>query len=164
MPYIELCSIAAHSATQSDCRKASTSPDAVYEPIRFADSRPARVFPRVSFGMTLNNVTAVNVISASAKALGFGQLKTEQAAAISQFVSGKDVFVALPTGYGKSLCYCCLPYVYDRLRSVEKQSIVVVVSPLVALMKDQGGLVSLAMQLAARDLFAPALPVTSSGS
>ena len=84
MPYIELCSVAAHSATQSDCRKANTSSDAIYEPIRFADSRPARVFPRVSFGTALTNVTSV--ISA---------------------------------------------YVYDRLRSVEKQSIVVVVSPLV---------------------------------
>ena len=72
-----------------------------------------------------------SVISASAKALGFGQLKAEQAAAISQFVSAKDVFVALSTSYGKSLCYCCLPYVYDRLRSVEKQSIFAVVSPFV---------------------------------
>ena len=34
MPYIELCSVAAHSAIQSDCRKANTSPDAIYEPIR----------------------------------------------------------------------------------------------------------------------------------
>ena len=59
MPYIELCSVAAHSATQSDCRKAYTSPDAIYEPIRFADSRPARVFPRVSFGTALTNVTSV---------------------------------------------------------------------------------------------------------
>ena len=50
---------------------------------------------------------------------------------------GRDVFVALPTGYGKSLCYCCLPRVVDLVRSVEKQSIVVVVSPLIALMKDQ---------------------------
>ena len=41
------------------------------------------------------------------------------------------MFAALPTSYGKGLCYCCLPYIYDRLRSVEKQSIVVVVSPLV---------------------------------
>ena len=48
------------------------------------------------------------------------------------------MFVALPTGYGKSLCYCCLPRVVDLVRSVEKQSsIVVVVSPLIALMKDQ---------------------------
>ena len=47
------------------------------------------------------------------------------------------MFVALPTGYGKSLCYCCLPSVFDRVRSVEEQSIVVVVCPLTALMKDQ---------------------------
>ena len=104
MPYIELCSVAAHSATQSDCRKASTSPDAIYKPIRFADSRPAHVFLCVSFGMALTNVTSV--ISASAKALGFGHLKAEQAAAISQFISGKDVFVALPTG----LAWCIQAY------------------------------------------------------
>ena len=87
-----------------------------------------------SFGMAMALSFAISEL---VKDLEFGQLKTEQSAAISKFASGKDVFVALPTGYGKSLCYCCLPYVFDRLKSVEKQSIVVVVSPLVALMKDQ---------------------------
>ena len=91
-------------------------------------------FPRESFGMAMALSSA---ISESVKDLEFGQLKAEQAAAISKFASGKDVFVALPTGYRKSLCYCCLPYIFDHLKSVEKQSIVVVVSPLVALMKDQ---------------------------
>ena len=47
------------------------------------------------------------------------------------------MFVSLPTGYGKSVCYFPLPPVFDRLRRVEKKSVVVVVSPLVALMKDQ---------------------------
>jgi len=51
-------------------------------------------------------------------------------------VNGRDVFVALPTGFGKNVCYGCLPVVYDILRS-KKNSIVIVVSPLVALMKDQ---------------------------
>ena len=46
------------------------------------------------------------------------------------------MFVALPTGYGKSLCYYCLPYVFDSVRKVENKSIVLVISPLVALMKD----------------------------
>jgi len=53
------------------------------------------------------------------------------------FLSGRDVFVCLPTGSGKSLCYCLLPSASDILRGWEKQAIVVVVSPLVALMKDQ---------------------------
>ena len=75
------------------------------------------------------------VISASA-ALGYASLKDKQKVVITQFVSGRDVFAALPTGYGKSLCYGCLPRVYDDLRSTSG-SIVMVVSPLSALMKDQ---------------------------
>ena len=75
------------------------------------------------------------VISASAE-LGYTLLKEKQKVVITQFVSGRDVFAALPTGYGKSLCYDCLPRVFDDLRS-SHGSIVVVVSPLTALMKDQ---------------------------
>ena len=37
--------------------------------------------------------------------LGYTKLKNEQLSAIKGFVSGKDVFVSLPTGYGKSLIY-----------------------------------------------------------
>jgi superfamily II DNA helicase RecQ len=33
---------------------------------------------------------------------GFESLKDEQLSAISKFISGKDVFVSLPTGFGKS--------------------------------------------------------------
>ena len=75
------------------------------------------------------------VVSASAQ-LVYASLKDKQKAVITEFVSGKDVFAALPTGYGKSLCYGCLPRVFDDLRS-SQGSIVVVVSPLSALMKDQ---------------------------
>ena len=52
-------------------------------------------------------------------------------------VQGRDLFVGLPTGSGKSLCYCILPTVFDMLRGSNCLSIVVVVSPLIALMKDQ---------------------------
>ena len=46
--------------------------------------------------------------------------------------------VSLPTGYGKSLCYVLLLSVFDiKLGLVENTSIVMVVSPLIALMKDQ---------------------------
>ena len=67
-------------------------------------------------------------------ASSFG-LREQQKDAILTFF---DVFVALPTGYGKrSLCYGCLPGAFDRLRRSKAKSIVVVISPLVALMKDQ---------------------------
>ena len=75
----------------------------------------------------------------AATALGFTSLKPEQEETITQFTLGRDMFVALPTGYGKSLCYYCLPYVFDSVRKVENKSIVLVISPLVALMKDHAG-------------------------
>ena len=55
------------------------------------------------------------------------------------FVKGRDVFAVLPTGYGKSLCFGCLTLVFDQLlgKEGEDKSIVVVVTPLTAIMKDQ---------------------------
>jgi len=67
---------------------------------------------------------------------GIRELNAYQREAIVQFVQKKtDVFVNLPTGYGKSLIYQALPFVYDSI--LEAGHIVVVVSPLVNLMKDQ---------------------------
>ena len=43
----------------------------------------------------------------TARALGFATLKSEQEKAVAQFASGREVFVVLTTGYGKSLCYYC---------------------------------------------------------
>ena len=62
-----------------------------------------------------------------ASALGISTLKSQQSEAIFQFLHGRDVFVALPTGYGKSLCYMALPWIFDRLRGVTNQSVVLVV-------------------------------------
>ena len=45
------------------------------------------------------------------------------------------MFGVLPTGFGKSLCYACLPVVFDEF--LIEPSIIVVVTPLVAIMKDQ---------------------------
>ena len=44
------------------------------------------------------------------------QLKSKQREAIETFVRGSDVFVSLPTGFGKSLCFVLLPLIYDTLR------------------------------------------------
>ncbi len=61
--------------------------------------------------------------------LGYDSLKAEQELAITYFIRGNDVFVSLPTGYSKSLCFALLPSVFDMLKGVEKASIVLVISP-----------------------------------
>ena len=76
-------------------------------------------------------------INGAIRTLGYTLLSPEQLQAVKRFVSGCDVFVSLPTGGGKSLCYACLPVVFDSLRSLQQQSIVLVVSPLNSLMQDQ---------------------------
>ena len=43
-------------------------------------------------------------------------IKEEQLMAIKEFVSGNDVFICLPTGYGKSLIYAALPDIFDEIR------------------------------------------------
>ena len=58
------------------------------------------LFLHESFGMAMAFSSDISVL---VKDLGFGQLKDKQVAAISQFASGKDVLVPLPTGYGKSV-------------------------------------------------------------
>ena len=73
-----------------------------------------------------DSATAVHEAAAT---LGF-MLKKEQQKVIVAFTQGHDVFVALRTGFGKSLCYFCLPYVFDKLRGFTNGSIAVVVSPL----------------------------------
>jgi len=46
-------------------------------------------------------------LSKAANSLGYS-LKPEQRMSVQKFVNGNDVFVSLPTGYGKSLCYVAL--------------------------------------------------------
>ena len=78
----------------------------------------------------------LEVLDKCIKEMGYCRLKPEQKEAIMYYLQGNDVFIVLPTGFGKSLCYGCLPLVYDTLGGKEG-SIVVVISPLIALMKDQ---------------------------
>ena len=40
-------------------------------------------------------------------------LKDQQVEAVTRLSEGKDVFVWFPTGYGKSICYQLLPFVFD---------------------------------------------------
>ena len=68
--------------------------------------------------------------------LGYPQVRQVQEEVVLAFLSGRDVFVSVPTGEGKSLCYAVLPWTVDLLEG-RVGSIVVVVSPLIALMKEQ---------------------------
>ena len=60
---------------------------------------------------------------------GFNHFKGEQEAIIETLLSGKDVFVIMPTGGGKSMCY--------QLPALMCEGVGIVVSPLIALMKNQ---------------------------
>ena len=82
-------------------------------------------------------------VESAAKRLGY-KLRERQREVVVSFVRGRDVFVCMPTGSGKSLCYSVLPWTFDHLKKHPdhprlplSQSIVIVVSPLIALMKDQ---------------------------
>ena len=99
-----------------------------------------------------NSVTRVNTWTARAKLdeqtikvlatnvarkIGYTELKDLQMEVILSFVLGNDVFAILPTGFGKSLCYACLPGLFDLLYKPQDTSIVIVVTPLIAIMEDQ---------------------------
>lgn len=53
---------------------------------------------------------------AAARSLGVPPLKEKQMEALISFASGKDTFVSLPTGYGKSIIYGLIPSLFDNLK------------------------------------------------
>ena len=64
-------------------------------------------------------------------------LKPEQRASIKAVYEGKDVFVWLPTGFGKSVCYEALPFVFDFKLRTNARCLALVISPLISLMVEQ---------------------------
>jgi len=64
---------------------------------------------------------------------GFDAFKDNQDAIIQNVLAGKDTFVIMPTGGGKSLCY--------QLPAIISEGVAIIVSPLIALMKNQVDLV-----------------------
>ena len=74
----------------------------------------------------------------AARELGYPAMKPEQLDVTKAFIEGRDVFAILPTGFGKSLCYACLSMAFDKIsKNTRGYSIALVVTPLLAIMKDQ---------------------------
>ena len=77
-----------------------------------------------------------SAINEAAMSMGYELLKEEQKRSIEEFMKGNDVFVILHTGFGKTACFACLPNAFN-IYFARQNSIIIVVSPLTALIRDQ---------------------------
>jgi len=80
----------------------------------------------VKRGMGLNDI---DLHASLKKYFGFSQFKGLQEDVVKNIVQGKNTFVIMPTGGGKSLCY--------QLPALMQEGTAIIVSPLIALMKNQ---------------------------
>lgn len=77
----------------------------------------------------MNNYSTKELHEALNRIFGFGSFKGDQLAIIQNLLAGNDTFVIMPTGGGKSLCY--------QLPAMLMDGVAVIISPLIALMKNQ---------------------------
>jgi hypothetical protein len=91
------------------------------------------------------NSNEIDIHGALKKYFGFSQFKGLQENVIRSVIGKQNTFVIMPTGGGKSLCY--------QLPAIMLEGTAIVVSPLIALMKDQvDGLVARGVRFVAADL------------
>ncbi|MBO0592332.1 DNA helicase RecQ [Cellulophaga sp. E16_2] len=75
------------------------------------------------------SLSEIDLHSSLKKYFGFSEFKGLQESVITSILEGKNCFVVMPTGGGKSLCY--------QLPALMQEGTAIIVSPLIALMKNQ---------------------------
>src|SRR5688500_1172629 len=98
-----------------------------------AITTPGKRTSRKRSGKKTNNTPRTDLRQKLSEHFGFDNFKGRQEAIIQSLLEGKDTFVIMPTGGGKSLCY--------QLPAVISEGVAIIVSPLIALMKNQVDLV-----------------------
>lgn len=97
-------------------------------------SRKATAAPKTAAGKKAASATTHGDLAAQLQEyFGFNKFKGQQEEIIQNLMAGKDTFVIMPTGGGKSLCY--------QLPAMILPGVAIIVSPLIALMKNQVDLV-----------------------
>jgi len=94
----------------------------------------ANIMAKIKKAIPKENTSNPSLLTeALQKHFGFDGFKGAQEEIIQTVLEGKDAFVIMPTGGGKSLCY--------QLPAMIKEGVAIIVSPLIALMKNQVDLV-----------------------
>lgn len=149
-----VCDRRLHSPTQAqrvilgslpdpEIHEAIDRDDAWTRAIEFVTGSPPDLSSAITFGrddvtQLLESLRLVpgedptaKLIEAAEKLFGITQLHSKQLEAMRAFVDGKDFLAVLPTGFGKSVCFQLPALLAPESRAT------VVVSPLIALIKDQ---------------------------
>ena len=98
-----------------------------------AKSSPSKAGKTVKTKETAPSKKRFDLHKALKENFGFTKFKGTQEKAIESLLAGHDTFVIMPTGGGKSLCY--------QLPALVSEGVALIVSPLIALMKNQVDLV-----------------------